>query len=312
MNRLIVPMLAMLCIFSSCDDEDKLCVCPSPTADGFAMNNSTPTLCAEEDNINIALYGNVGSFTIESTHALYEIGTDNCDPDFTNCPPPQPGYAFDDTVESLYDDGTTVLEAVREEEWWKPNGMDVSVDQGTPMNDIHYIRMYRKTEEASEWPQFLVLYMDGNLRLIPHPPIGAGSVCFGSSVVIGPATISNRPIAEIASVEYRSSNDDIMITYTGGGTAGIDILELDRSIARIRVTVKYPTDTRSFATFRSMYIADGNADVDHVDWRSGTGVEYDLPIGDFEGGTGAWWLFRREMRSSHNTSAPDIRIRIEP
>jgi len=35
----------------------------------IARNLSTPTLCAEEDNVNIPISGNVGAFVIEATFA---------------------------------------------------------------------------------------------------------------------------------------------------------------------------------------------------------------------------------------------------
>jgi hypothetical protein len=83
--------------------------------------------------------------------------------------------------------------AVRDSSWWQPHGMAASVDDGLPATDIHYVRVYRKIPETSEWPQFLVLYIDGNLRLIPHPQEGMARVCFGSSVIVGPAAMSARP-----------------------------------------------------------------------------------------------------------------------
>lgn len=164
------------------------------------INQSIETQCAEEDNVNIPFLGNVTSFVVEATHPTYEVEIDNCKPDFRNCPPAGTTYPFTPGVFKLFDDGETVVEAVREASWWRPNGMAVSVDDGTPVTDIHYVRVYRKIAGANEWPQFFVLYMDGNLRLIPHPPVGIPSVCFGSSVIIGPTPIASRPIAEITSV----------------------------------------------------------------------------------------------------------------
>lgn len=73
----------------------------------------------------------------------------------------------------------------------------------------------------------------------------------------------------------------------------------------------YPTDAVPFVTFRSMFVAEGNADVGRVRWRDTSGVMYDDPIIAFAGGEGSEWLFYRSSRSTHNTSAPDIRIRLE-
>jgi len=81
-------------------------------------------------------------------------------------------------------------------------------------------------------------------------------------------------------------------------------------MARVDITVNYPTGTLPFATFRSMFVADGNADVDHVRWKDASGALHDDAIMTFSGGEGTEWFFYRRTRSQHNTSAPDIRIRL--
>lgn len=106
-----------------------------------ATGNSPPTVCAEEDNINIPFTGNVSSFVVEATHPAYAVGVDSCLADFTNCPPPGGGYPFPPGVFVLFDDGITIVEAVREASWWRPNGMLASADQGTPFTDVHYVRV---------------------------------------------------------------------------------------------------------------------------------------------------------------------------
>lgn len=272
------------------------------------VNQSTETQCAEEDNVNILFLGNVISFVVEATHPTYGVGIDNCEPDFKNCPPPGTTYSFIPGIFKLFDDGETVVEAVREASWWRPNGMEVSVDDGTPVTDAHYVRVYRKIVGANEWPQFFVLYMDGNLRLIPHPPVGTPGVCFGSSVIIGPAPIGSRPIAEITSVRYLSTSKTMEVVYKAGGSAIFSLQEVDRTMAYVQVTVNYPTDTLPFATFRSMFVADGNADVDHIKWKDASGGIHDEAIMRCPGDEGTEWFFYRRTRSHHNTSAPDIRI----
>ena len=276
-----------------------------------AANRSTFTLCAEEDNVNIPLTGRITSFVIEATHPTYPVPPDNCGPDFSNCPPAPPGFPFTPGVFKLFDDGETVVEAVREASWWRPNGMAAAVDDRPQVMDIHYVRIYRRIDGTSEYPQILVLYQDGNLRLIPQPPIGANSVCFGSSVIIGPAAPALRPFAEIVSVTYSSRSQSLEIRYRDGGSAIIILRDVNRNLTRVQVNVNYPTDTLPFATFRSMFVADGNADVDHVRWMDAAGVMRDDPIMTFTGGEGTEWFFGRQTRSRHNTSAPGIRIRIE-
>lgn len=276
----------------------------------YATNRSTPTLCAEEDNVNIPFWGKVDSFAVEATHPTYDVGTDNCGADFSNCSPSnETTYTFSPGRFKLFDDGETVVEAVREDKWWRPNGMTVSVNILTPVINIHYVVISRKIIGVNEWPQFFVLYMDGNLRLIPHPPVGRNSVCFGSSVIIGPAPLATRPIAEITSVKYISTSKTMEVTYKTGGSAILSLKEVNRSMARVQVAVKYPTDTMPFTTFRSMYIDGTNADVSRVNWKDTSGGVHDDAIMTFQGGTEKW-IFYRSTRSRHNSSAPDITIQV--
>jgi hypothetical protein len=192
----------------------------NPASRTTAASLSTPTACAEEDNVDIPLSGGARTYTIEATHPAYPVGSDDCAANFTNCPTPSgPSYAFSPGTFKLYDDGNTVMTAVRQQDWWRPRGMQASVDDEAPVSDVHYVAVSRKVADANEWPQFLVLYMDGNLRRIPHPPLGKTSVCFGSSVIVGPAVVDGRPIAEIQSVRYVSGPQALEITYRAGRTA---------------------------------------------------------------------------------------------
>ena len=76
------------------------------------------------------------------------------------------------------------------------------------------------------------------------------------------------------------------------------------------MTVSYPTEAEPFATFRSMFVENGNADVDHVRWTDPEGTQHEASAMEFPGGEGTMWLFERTTRSRHNTSAPDIRIQL--
>jgi PGF-pre-PGF domain-containing protein len=283
----------------------------------IAINNSYTTPCAEFDNVNIPLFGNITSFVIEATHPTYNVGGNySCATNFTNCPNPgdptypnYPDYPFTAHNYTLFDDGETVIQAVREALWWQPRGMNASVNSDTPVTDIHSIRVSRKIAGANEWPQFFVLYSDGNARLIPHPPVESTSVCFGSSVIIGPATVAERPIANISSVRYISSSKTMEVIYREGGSAILSLNEVNRSMARVKVTVNFSTDILPFTTFRSMYVSDGNADVDHVRWQDISGVIHNESIMVFLRGEGSDWLFYRSNWSMHNPSGPDIAIK---
>jgi uncharacterized protein (TIGR03437 family) len=156
----------------------------------------------------------------------------------------------------------------------------------------------------------LVYYADGNLRLKPHPPLSLPDVCFGSSVLVGGAAAGVRPIAEVASVRYVSASRTIEVNYTAGGAARIILEQVDRSLARLRVAVAYPIEALPFATFRSMYVNQENADAERMMWRDSSGALRDEPVTRFGRAEGNDFFFYRRTRSRHNTSAPDIRIRV--
>src|SRR5262245_9502934 len=72
-----------------------------------ADNLSKPTLCAEEDNVHIALRAapsqRVESFVVEARQPKYDIGVDHSEPNFANCP------AFNDPVFHFANPGTFKL-----------------------------------------------------------------------------------------------------------------------------------------------------------------------------------------------------------
>jgi hypothetical protein len=80
-------------------------------------------------------------------------------------------------------------------------------------------------------------------------------------------------------------------------------------MARVRVTVGYSTSTLPFATFRSMFVTDSNADVGRVSWKEPGGAPHDDAIMSFPGGDETEAFFYRQTWSQHNISAPDLRIR---
>jgi len=186
----------------------------------------------------------------------------------------------------------------------------------------HRLVWFRRIAQTDSWPEFLVFYEDGNMRMIPHPPEGRDRVCYGSSVIIGPATTDYIPpdirphigIEEIIIIGADAEMMSLKIIYRNGESANIRFLvDHDRAVAD--VWTNYDTITKPFAVFRSMYVSDGNADVDHVKTMSG---DDPFIIGQTSNWTtawnsklGPWWFFHRKTRSQHNTSAPDILIKVD-
>jgi hypothetical protein len=284
----------------------------------LAQNLTTPTSCAEEDNVNVPLSVTGPSvkvvFTIEARHPRYEIGQGNHDADFSNCPPSAGGVMTPQETVPLYDDHvSTALVGVRDPNFHHA-GMRVRVG-GTTVDDIHFIRLIRRIDNTDSWPEVLVLYSDGNLRLKPQAPLSGGDELlggdpvFGSSVVVGPAPRSARPVADVQGVTYNAADGSLLVRYVGGGTAKLRLGRVDRTVTRVQVVGRYHSSPDlPFATVRSMFVAEGNCDVDDVVWTETSGATRDDAIAAFGSGRGSDFLFRRAARSRHNTSAPDLWI----
>jgi hypothetical protein len=269
-----------------------------------AHSSSYATNCAEDDNINIPLYGGrVDSFRIIATHPQYEVGVDNCQADFTGCGLSRASDAATDTCSPVFDDGINVVHMCSVPDWWRPFQMELSVAGRSASG--HYLVLYRKVDGENSWPQYLVLYQDGNLRLKPQSPVGAPDRCFGSSVVIGPAAPAARPFVDIARVHVSTAPLALDVTFRNGlGTARFD-LSVNRTSAIATIRPGYGSGPSiPFATFRSMWVSDGNSDADAVETFAGV-----FPImANWRNLAGRSWFFHRRVRSRHNTSAPDIRI----
>lgn len=285
----------------------------SETMATWAENRSYPTTCAEEDNINVPIFSRqpVKRFRVVATNPTYDIGEDNCAPDFSGCTSAVLGSPATTTIAAatvtadpctkLWDDGINAILVCTEPHWWR---YSMNVIVGSQRASGHYLVWHRKIQDEASWPQFLVLYEDSYLRLKPHPSKGRSDVCFGSSVILGPAALEKRPYVDIQEVRVYPAVLELDITYRSGEKAHVS-LSVDRTQAVAEVEVNYTTsEAIPFTTFRSMWVEDGNADVDHVKTPAG-----DFPIlGDWTKLEGPWWFFHRAVRSRHNTSAPDIGI----
>jgi hypothetical protein len=275
----------------------------------LVANNSAATQCAEEDNVNIPLFGDVDEFVIEARHPAYSVTTFDCPPNFSNCPQSgDGGFEFEPASSKLHDDGTWVLWVYREATFWRPTGMTVKAG-GHTFADAHRIAVSKKVAGENSWPQFLVLYADGNLRLIPHPPKGASSVCFGASVIVGPSQLSSRPYAQISLVEFDSSKKSLSVEYEEGGTAKLAMV-VDRTIATVTVQADFPSGCLPFATFRSMFVGPDNCDTAWVTVRCQNTDACVRGVLDPFVCLGQEFQFTRTVPSVHNVSAPDITIRV--
>ncbi len=293
-----------------------------------AVNQSKITSCAELDNGNIPLITPsnsqpISSYAIEAVHPKYEFDKDCAAPNFHSENGEwekdlQEEYDFKNPGKFLiFDDHVTVVVAERYSKWWRRRGM-TAVSWMDTILDAHLIKVSKKVGPG-EFAEVLVLYQDGNVRLKPLPRVDqpphadrpwVHDNLFGSSVVVGPAPVSDRPFAEISAVQYLPECDSLEIIYRSGESATIRFDSVTRESTRIEVEVNYATPPGvALATLRSMYVADDNADMERVAWVGADGQSREQHVMAFNKAQGSGFLFKRDTVSTkHNTSAPDIWI----
>lgn len=315
----------------------------TPTATSFASNQSYCTTCAEEDNINVPIMASetITQFQIIATHPEYISQVTNannsCAADFSGCDFARANVqsfraveansqnssvaynggdaCIQNAVNRIYDDGTNVIWVCTEPEWWQSTNMTVTIPSANTSRAGHRLVWNQKIIDENSWPQVLVIYEDGNLRLKSHPPVGLTDICFGSSIIIGPAPVEERPFVNIEAISVEPAAGTFEITYADGTTAQAQ-LNVDRTKATVDITANYDHSEHPITTFRSMYVADGNSDVDRVrvndqalEYLSGTPEDWSVA---WEELSGTSWFFYRAISSTHNISSPDIEIHLGP
>lgn len=214
-------------------------------------------------------------------------------------------------LREIYNDGITIVTAIGKDFWWLyPQSMTVvNTRTGQEWSDVIYIRVSRKVPGIDSWPEVFVLYQDGNSRILTFPPVGIDWIPFGSSVIIGqsdPDTV--RPYAAISAIDIDPQNLQMTLHFTSGGQA---VLSIETSSLFTTVTVSDITYTTNvslpFATFRSMWVNDTNADVDRVSSESG---DWHITQDGWSQLWGMNFVFYRTCISKHNTLSPDISIEV--
>ena len=216
-----------------------------------------------------------------------------------------------DQVKSVYKGDDTIIEVVFSDFWWlNPDSMSVHLSTGEVYNNVSYFRIYRPIPWNSGYAQVFVLYQDGNARLLPVPPEGVDWIPFGSSVIIGqtdPTVV--RPYASITDTFIDVNTLGMNLQYKDGGKCRLTLLS---SLAETRVIVSDLYFARNpvlfpFTTFRSMYVSEGNSDVDHIKIN---GIYTRHIMDDFNAIMGRSFVFHRKCMSRHLNLSPDIYIDI--
>src|SRR5215510_15016653 len=219
-------------------------------------NASTPTLCAETDNVYLKLTSAaVRKFTIEATHPAYAgtIVADRTAPDFRNCDmSADPVHRAEPRRVTLYETGDMQLIGYTFPSFWRPATVPVRVGARVETG-LHLLQLFTKFRERTE--EVLVLYpADGYWRARPLPPEHLSYSAYGSSFLIGPVETAGRPFVDIADIAFDPAARAFRLAFARGGAATLRLDAVDREHIALDVTFDRAIAAGPFAALRSMFV----------------------------------------------------------
>ena len=277
------------------------------------VNKSQPTLCAEDDNVDLRFYGPARQWRITAKPPAFMglIVRDQTAPDFTDCvikdAPPDEGAVVNKVV--LYEDATYQLVGFRKTGgFWRKSDVDVSVGD-THVNHLELLQWHIKRQ--GQFYEFLVLYpSDGywRLRLLPPDPLTA--TAYGTSFLIGPVEQATRPFVALKSVRFDPAGQSFSVSFAKGGGAVIKLADLSQAQVALDVSLtKTPDGKRPFMAMRSMFVRADNADASVVAFKTTQGREWRMDtVMQYRGSAASALWLGRALPSRHNTSAADMQI----
>lgn len=210
---------------------------------------------------------------------------------------------------TIYRSDDVHIVAVYVEMWWlAPDRMTIHLTNGQTFEGVAYLQVYRPIPWNDGYSQVFVLYQDGNARLIPVTPDGLDWIPFGTSVILGQTySDSIRPYTSITQLTIDPERWTMRLLYKDGGSL---LLKIKSSYSETQAYVSdifftRDTYTLPFATVRSMYVAEGNTDVDSVKVDNDKTYHVMDQWGYIQGRS---FAFYRSCISKHLTLSPDIQI----
>lgn len=296
--RLLLPLLLVVVAWAA-----------PALADSVRLDNrSTPTRCAEEDNVDVRFTGNhpVSRFRIAARHPAYlgALREDQMEPDFTGCDMSgDPVHPTPPREAVLYDDGAWKLVGLNYPSFWRPARVPFTV-AGRTTEGLHLVQLHKRHRDA--WIEVLVVYPpDGYWRAKPLPPAHFADTGFGSSFLVGPVVDEGRPVVAFASLSYDVPARRFDLRFADGtrGTLRLTASEADGTMMEVAFD---PARSGAFAALRSMFVAPDNNDtaLAHLRYGNGSAIEQSV-MTSLPGETTNVRFFRR-VPSRHNTSAPDL------
>ncbi|MET0343019.1 MAG: hypothetical protein ABW252_18575 [Polyangiales bacterium] len=274
-------------------------------------NQSRPVLCAEEDNVAIALEsGDVRSFRIEAAHPVYAsmLRRDSTEADWTACDMTQdPAHpaTVPPRVWTIYEDDALQVVGHVLPTFWRPSTATLRIgDKVEP--GVHLVQIWLKSKEGRD--EVLVLYpQDGYFRARPRGLEGFGETAYGSSFLVGPIETEGRPIVRFREVTFDPVSRTFTLAFERGGRATLRMLDVSHKRHAIDVRFDGAIAGRPFAMLRSMYITEFNNDVARVAVREpGAAGWREENVMTFERARATDLWTGRLAPSQHNTSSPDV------
>jgi hypothetical protein len=278
-------------------------------------NHSVETKCAEEDNIYYTFRAPaapaIGGFHVEAIGVPYlPLAKDSTAPDFTDCSFGQDGtsdtHHYAPPTATLYEDDQYILKAVVYPDFWRPTVVPVKVGK-LIQNFLHIVQLWKKTAHG---PVEFVAFnpQDGYWRLKTLPPNQMREVAYGSSFLLGPIEISERPFVAYKTVSFDPKTLTFTIEFAKGGTATVALADIRTNHAALDVTFDHVPDAgQGVASLRSMYVSPARSDAAEIRWTAADSAAPQVSgIVAFQSATAVAVTFGRSSPSQHNTSAPDI------
>lgn len=278
-------------------------------------NRSEPVLCAEKDNVTLALTSpEVRRFRIEAAHPAYIGGLvkDSWDADWTDCdmsgdpvfapPVPPRRVTFWESLEFW-------LVGYTFPTFWRPAETTVRVGDRVEKG-LHLVQLWMLGKDKSH--EVLVVYpQDGYWRARPMPPSHLGYSAYGSSFLFGPVEQEGRPVVNIREIEYLPQTKTFKLSFRDGSTGELRLDSVDENRMVLDATLDRPvTGGKPFAALRSMYVTEFNNDVARVAVREpGAKSWREEPIMSFGKADATDLWAGRLTHSRHNTSSPDMVFR---
>jgi hypothetical protein len=298
-----------------------LCLAPTALAQGARdnaeedlqvriENKSAPELCAEKDNIELDFVSpRVRAMRVQAIHPSYigMIGSDRWAPDWTSCDlSHDPKFAADARRLTFWETPEFWLVGYTFPSFWRPNDVPVRVGDRVE-HGFHLVQLWMTYRERAE--EILVFYPpDGYWRARPLPFEDMRWTAYGSSFLVGPVEVQERPIVALKEVEFDPQTRSFTLRFKRGGEGRVRLASIDQD--RIVLDVSFSEampENLPFASLRSMYTTQSMSDAALVAWRTKRGHGWqESPVIGFRGAPATEIWVGRHMPSRHNLSAPDM------